>query len=171
VSEPTCSQLVASRDAASLIFNLPGYRVIDAADLPLGGRRVRVETEDRDDGCPDCGVISTRVHAWSEQRVKDIPTGGEFVEVVVRKPRLVCVETECSRRTFTQRTEQLPARARCLTRLRQTLLDAVIALGALRAGGRHRARGVVVDGADGGRRRDPDAARRRRGGGDRARDR
>ncbi len=129
MSEPTCSQLVASRDAASLIFNLPGYRVIDAADLPLGGRRVRVETEDRDDGCPDCGVISTRVHAWSEQRVKDIPTGGEFVEVVVRKPRLVCVETECSRRTFTQRTEQLPARARCLTRLRQTLLDAVIASG------------------------------------------
>ena len=27
------------RDAASVIFNLPGYRVIDAVDLPLGNRR------------------------------------------------------------------------------------------------------------------------------------
>jgi hypothetical protein len=28
------------RDAAGVIFNLPGYRVIEAVDLPLGGRRV-----------------------------------------------------------------------------------------------------------------------------------
>jgi hypothetical protein len=25
-----------------VIFNLPGYRVIDAVDLPLGGRRVKL---------------------------------------------------------------------------------------------------------------------------------
>ena len=86
-SEPTCPQPVASRDAASLIFNLPGYTVIDAADLPLGGRRVVVRADAQDEGCPDCGVISTRVHAWASQRVKDIPAGGEVVEVVVRKPR------------------------------------------------------------------------------------
>ena len=36
--EPTGSP----RDAASVIFNLPGYRVIEAVDLPLGGRRVKV---------------------------------------------------------------------------------------------------------------------------------
>ena len=30
--EPTGSQ----RDAASVIFNLPGYRVIEAVDLPWG---------------------------------------------------------------------------------------------------------------------------------------
>ncbi len=48
------------RDAASVIFNLPGYRVIDAVDLPLGGRRVRVQPVDLDDGCPSCGVISAR---------------------------------------------------------------------------------------------------------------
>ena len=43
MSEPTCPQLVTSRDAASLIFNLPGYDVIDAVDLPCGGRRVVVQ--------------------------------------------------------------------------------------------------------------------------------
>ena len=113
------------RDAASVIFNLPGYRVVDAVDLPLGGRRVRVQPVDLADGCPSCGVISARVHAWIVQRVRDIPYAGQL-EVVVRKPRLVCAEPECPRGTFTPATEQLPVRARCTTRLRTALLSAVI---------------------------------------------
>ena len=119
--EPTGSR----RDAASVMFNLPGYRVIHAVDLPLGGRRVKVEPVDLADGCPACGVVSSRVHAWTEQRVRDIPHAGE-VEVVVRKTRMVCAEPACPRRTFTPATEQLPARARCTTRLRTAVLDAVI---------------------------------------------
>ena len=85
--EPTGSR----RDAASVIFNLPGYRVIDAVDLPLGSRRVKVEPVDLADGCPGCGVVSGRVHAWVVQRVRDVPYAGQ-VEVLVRKPRLVCAE-------------------------------------------------------------------------------
>ena len=81
--EPTGSR----RDAASVIFNLPGYRVVDAVDLRLGGRRVKVEPVEVEDGCPACGVVSSRVHAWVEQRVRDVPHAGQ-VEVVVRKPRL-----------------------------------------------------------------------------------
>ena len=113
------------RDAASVIFNLPGYRVVDAVDLPLGGRRVRVQPVDLADGCPSCGVISARVHAWIVQRVRDIPHAGQL-EVMVRKPRLVCAEPKCPRGTFTPATEQLPVRARCTTRLRTALLSAVI---------------------------------------------
>ena len=119
--EPTGSR----RDAASVIFNLPGYRVVEAVDLPLRGRRVKVQPVDLDDGCPGCGVVSSRVHAWVEQRVRDIPHAGQVV-VVVRKPRLICVEPACGRRTFTPATEQLPARVRCTTRLKTALLDAVI---------------------------------------------
>jgi transposase len=119
--EPTGSP----RDAASVIFNLPGYRVIDAVDLPLGGRRVKIQPVDLGDGCPECGVLSDRVHGWVQQRVRDIPHAGQ-VEVVVRKPRLVCAEPACPRRTFTPASEQLPLRARCTTRLKTALLDAVI---------------------------------------------
>jgi transposase len=119
--EPTGSR----RDAASVIFNLPGYRVIDAVDLPLGGRRVKVEPVDLADGCPACGVVSGRVHAWVMQRVRDVPYAGQ-VEVLVRKPRLVCAEPACPRRTFTPARGQLPARARCTTRLKTALLAAVI---------------------------------------------
>src|SRR5512132_2457361 len=121
VFEPTGSR----RDAASVIFNLPGYRVIDAVDLPLGGRRVKVQPVDLGEGCPVCGVVSSRVHAWVEQRVRDIPHAGG-IELVVRKTRMVCAEAACPRRTFTPATGQLQARARCTTRLRTAVLAAVI---------------------------------------------
>ena len=119
--EPTGSR----RDAASVIFNLPGYRVIDAADLPVGGRRIKIQPLDLAAGCPRCGVLSTRVHGWVQQRIRDIPHAGH-VAVVVRKPRLVCAEPACPRRTFTPATEQLPLRARCTTRLKTALVEAVI---------------------------------------------
>jgi transposase len=70
-------------------------------------------------------VVSSRVHAWVIQRVRDIPHAGP-VEVVVRKPRLACAEPACARRTFIPATDQLPFRARCSTRLRTALLAAVI---------------------------------------------
>jgi transposase len=60
-----------------------------------------------------------------QQRVRDIGHAGQ-VDLVVRKPRLVCAEPACPRRTFTPATVQLPARVRCTTRLKTALLDAVI---------------------------------------------
>lgn len=47
----------------------------------------------------------------------------------MRKPRWVCAEPGCARRTFVQVTDQLPFRARCLTRLRAAVLEAVVASG------------------------------------------
>jgi hypothetical protein len=40
VIEPTCSQ----RDAASVLFNLSGYRVVEAVDGPLGVRKVAIRS-------------------------------------------------------------------------------------------------------------------------------
>jgi hypothetical protein len=41
------------RDAASVIFNLPSYRVVDAVDLPLGGCWVKVVPVGRSAGGSD----------------------------------------------------------------------------------------------------------------------
>ena len=124
--EHMCSQPRDGRDAASIVFDLPGYDVVDAVDLPLGGRRVVVQARARDEACPGCGVLSARVHAWARQHVTDLPCGGDAVEVVVRKPRMVCAEPACPRRTFTQATDELPLRARCSRRLREQLVEAVV---------------------------------------------
>jgi len=57
--EPCSSLREVRRDAAATVFNQPDYRVVDAVDLPAGGRRVRVEATSRP-GCPVCGVLATR---------------------------------------------------------------------------------------------------------------
>ncbi len=112
------------RDAASTIFSLPDFRVIDAADDDGGGRRVLVESV-APPGCPSCGVVSERVHARREQAVRDVPVAGP-VRVVWAKRRWVCAEARCGRRTFWERSVQVPARARSTVRLKDALVAAVI---------------------------------------------
>lgn len=120
MNEPTGSQ----RDAASTIFNLPDYRVIEARDRPEGGRRVVVEST-YPPGCPDCGVVAQRVHSRRLQRVRDIPVAGA-VEVVWAKRRWFCDEELCARGTFAEATDQVPRFARSTGRLKDQLVAAVI---------------------------------------------
>lgn len=112
-------------DPASILFNLPGYRVVSAS--PAAGdqpRQVLIETIEAEGACPTCGVLSSRVQARPTQHVKDVTCGGERLDVSVRKRRYACLESACPRRTFTEETEQLPARARVTTRLATQVITA-----------------------------------------------
>jgi transposase len=134
VFEPTGSQ----RDAASAIFNLPDYRVIDAVTDAAGVRRVEVESTALP-GCPVCGVLAVRVHSRRRQRVRDVPVAGP-VDLVWVKRRWFCDETRCLRRTFSEITDQVPAYARSTSRLCQALVAAVVVSGraASEVAGAHR---------------------------------
>jgi transposase len=123
VFEPTGSQ----RDAASAIFNLPDYRVIDVAEDPDGVRRVDVEST-APPGCPGCGVLAVRVHSRRRQRLRDLPVAGP-TEVVWVKRRWFCDQARCGRRTFSEVTDQVPAFARSTARLCQSLVAAVVVSG------------------------------------------
>jgi transposase len=118
----------STRDAASVLFDLPGYRVISAVDLPGGRREVTIEAVAVEGGCPDCAVVSSRVHQRTRQRLRDVPIAGR-VDVVLVKRRFACIEAACLRRTFVEVTEQVPLRARVTTRLRQLVLDQVVTEG------------------------------------------
>jgi hypothetical protein len=63
--------------------------------------------------CPDCGMLSVRVHSRYQRRLADLAVGGHpvFVEVTVR--RLFCDAPECPRRTFVEQIEGLSRRC-CL---------------------------------------------------------
>jgi transposase len=115
------------RDAASVLFNLPGYRVIAATDGP-DGRRVVIESVEVEGACPSCGVVTTRVHQRTMQHVRDVPVAGS-VQVWWRKRRFVCAERLCLRRTFAEHTLEVPARARSTGRLWEALLAAVTGAG------------------------------------------
>ena len=121
--EPTGSQ----RDAASAIFNLPDYRVIEVVEDPDGVRRVEIESTDPP-GCPVCGVLAVRVHSRRRQRLRDLPVAGP-TEVVWVKRRWFCDQARCGRRTFSEVTDQVPAFARSTARLCQSLVAAVVVSG------------------------------------------
>lgn len=123
MNEPTGSR----RDAASTIFNLPDYRVIEAIDLAGGGRRVTVEST-YPPGCPVCGVIAEKVHSRRLQRLRDVPLAGA-VEVWWAKRRWFCSEDLCVRGTFAESTDQVPPFARSTLRLKEQVVTAVIDAG------------------------------------------
>ncbi|MDP9982277.1 transposase [Pseudarthrobacter oxydans] len=114
----------AAADAATSIFNLPGYTVISATVLEDGRRQIIVET-DQPPGCPSCGVVATRRKERRFQRIRDIPVAGA-VEVLWSKYRWHCEEPKCARLSFFESTAQVPRRARSTGRLRDHVVDAVI---------------------------------------------
>jgi transposase len=115
------------RDAASTLFNLPGYLVIAVGEEPSAGRWVDLEIEG-EPHCSGCGVRGVRVHSSRSQRVRDVPVGGE-VSAIWRKRRWFCDNTACGKRTFSEATAQVPAYARSTGRLREALVAAVTTSG------------------------------------------
>ena len=113
-------------DAATILFNLPDYRVISTAVI-AGRRQVIIET-DQLPGCPSCGVIASRRKERRLQRLRDIPVAGP-VDVLWSKYRWYCEESACDRLSFFESTPQVPRRARSTSRLRDQLVDAVIRSG------------------------------------------
>lgn len=114
-------------DAATTIFNLEDYRVVETRILECGRRSIHVEST-VESACPVYGVIATRRHSKRRQRLRDIPVAGP-AEVVWIKVRYFCDERLCPRRTFCEATVQVPARARSTRRLHAALVAAVVSSG------------------------------------------
>jgi len=112
-------------DITSLLFGLDSFRVVDVIRVADQVVQVVVETVEPQGICPDCGVASTKVKDRSLVRIRDLPVADAQVALWWRKRRLICVESSCSRRSFTPTTDEIPARARLTARLRQRLAEAV----------------------------------------------
>lgn len=114
-------------DRTTLLFALPGFRVLDVSLEPDGGRLVLVESVTREGGCPSCGVMSSRIKERPICRLKDLPHGSVPLRLWVCKRRFVCAEALCSRGSFTEVSDQVRARSRLTTRLRAKVSAAVTA--------------------------------------------
>ena len=113
----------AVSEAATILFNLPEYRVIAVTRDPAGGRQVFLDTPVHEAGGPSCGVVTARVHQRTVQRIRDVPFDG-LVTVWWVKKRWRCVEALCGRATFTEHTDQVPPYARLTTRLKERIVTA-----------------------------------------------
>ena len=112
-------------DATTLLFDLPGFRVVSVGPTPLGARRVVVMQVADEHACLRCGVLAGgKPYDAREMRVKDLPLGHRPLLVIWRKRRYRCLATGCPQRVFTEQSEQLPPRHRLTRRLRDRLEQA-----------------------------------------------
>ena len=119
--KPTFDDVV---DPATMLFNLPQYRVIGVTRDAVGCREVFIDIPAVEAGCPSCGAMSGRVHQRTRQQVRDVPFDGQ-VTVWWMKKRWRCAEPLCAKATFTEHTEQVPPYARLTTRLKERIVGAL----------------------------------------------
>jgi transposase len=113
-------------EGTTVLFGLPGVRVIRVSRQSDGSRVVEVVTdEDTAAACPSCGVFSTSVKARVSTTPKDIPYGEGRLLVRWNKTRWRCREEDCERGSFTEVIEQVPRRARITGRLRTQIGSAI----------------------------------------------
>jgi len=118
------------------LLGLRGYRVLAVSDDD-GDAVVRVDPPS-EDGCPRCGVITSRVHTRSRgpSRILWAFLGGRRLWVVVHRRRLWC--TDCQR-AFTARLPGVRPRARMSV---TAAVDILAALRELSFAALHRSHGV-----------------------------
>ncbi|MEV6031234.1 ISL3 family transposase [Nonomuraea sp. NPDC052116] len=109
--------------------------VLDVEDLGdtmlIAARTVASEAP-----CPECGLLSTRVHSRYRRTVWDLATGGRPVKVELEVRRFFCGDPSCDREIFAEQVGGLTQRhARRSNALRALLTSIAIAL-AGRAGAR-----------------------------------
>ncbi len=54
--------------------------------------------------CPQCGVISRRIHSYYRRSGKDLPIGGQITNLHLEATRFRCMNDACCKRTFSERT-------------------------------------------------------------------
>ncbi len=109
----------------TLLFDLPGFRVVECREDEDGERQVTVLGVEEEHACPACGVLAgPRPYDVRESRIKDLPFGHRPLRVTWRKRRYRCAEPSCPRRIFTETSEQIPPRHRLTGRLRAKLESA-----------------------------------------------
>lgn len=107
-------------DTASALFGVAGLRVTDADSRPDGVVEVWAVTDCEGPGaCPDCGVVSSRVHETVVAHPADVRRAGDPVDLNWVKRRLKCGNRACPRKTFTERIPVVPPRARVLPRVKE----------------------------------------------------
>lgn len=79
--------------------------------------------------CPECGVLSQRVHSRYERVLHDLPWQGRPVALRVQARRFRCLNPPCLRQTFSERLADVATAARRTERLGDLQRHLGLALG------------------------------------------
>jgi len=97
-------------DTASALFGVEGLQVTDVQAGPDGALEVWAVTDyPAAAACPDCGIVSGKVHETVLARPRDVRRAGDVVDMWWVKVRRKCGNQGCPRKTFTEWVPQLPS--------------------------------------------------------------
>jgi len=112
-----------SEHGTTVLFGLPGLRVVEVRSGGADGRVVQVVTDEVHAvlaaACPVGGVFSGRVRQHRTTTPRDLPFGEEPLSVCWGKAQYACDEAACPRKAFTENVPEVPAGARVTGRLRR----------------------------------------------------
>jgi hypothetical protein len=87
---------------SNLMKLIPAGLVADGCEVVGRALVVEARSVGADAACPDCGVISERVHSRYRGTLRDLPAHGRRVVVRVSVGRFRCSEPACMRQTFAE---------------------------------------------------------------------
>jgi transposase len=102
--------------AATAMLGLPGFVLLAVSEVD-GELEQAVETTAVEEFCRGCGVAAVP-HGRRPVRVRDLPSAGRPVTLIWVKRVWRCDEPRCGRRTWTETSEQIRARASLTERAR-----------------------------------------------------
>lgn len=111
------SESTRERDAGAVLLGLDGF-VLLAVDEHDGELELAIETTNDMVGCPDCAAVAT-AHGRRPVRVRDLPNAARPVTLIWIKRLWRCDQALCRRRTWTETSAAVPARASLSTRAAQ----------------------------------------------------
>jgi transposase len=113
-----------------------GDVVVDAVSVRARILQIEARTRALEAGCPECGVLSRRVHGRYVRRLSDAGVAGREVEILLTVRRFTCCEAGCGRRTFVEQVPSLTGRYQRRTGLLRAVLESIAVMLAGRAGAR-----------------------------------
>ncbi|MGL9814901.1 transposase family protein [Enterococcus sp. DIV0098] len=72
--------------------------------------------------CPRCGQLSTRVHAYYDRVIQDLPINGKSVYLKIRCRKLLCLNEECTKKIFAQQIRCVRPKSKKTDRLEKVIL-------------------------------------------------
>lgn len=102
--------------AATVMLGLPGFVLLAVSEVE-GELELAVETVAVEQFCRSCGVAAV-AHGRRPVRVRDLPSAGRPVTLIWVKRIWRCAEPRCAKRTWTETSEPIRARASLTERAR-----------------------------------------------------
>lgn len=72
--------------------------------------------------CPYCATTSSKVHSTYHRKFQDLPIMNKKVIIFLNSRKMFCLNPECTHKTFAERFDFLPVKARKTERLIENIL-------------------------------------------------